>query len=155
MTELKACLGKLKEEAKALKERGERGQHRAADLRLVANLVQEATDSTETYEEEDRELHDNRASQGLNERMGAHLKMRNIRVPEAVGKWDKDGSGAVDLKEFLFNVKTLGFKAEPKELEQLFNWMDDDKSGVRPLLLSTLTPLGRSIHPTLLTPCLL
>ncbi|MEC7000337.1 MAG: EF-hand domain-containing protein, partial [Actinomycetota bacterium] len=44
-------------------------------------------------------------------------------------EWDADGNGAVDKKEFRKAIKALGYEAKKKDIDQLFDDLDDVKDG--------------------------
>ena len=44
-------------------------------------------------------------------------------------KWDRDGSGEIDAKEFRVAVASLGLSLSPSDSELLFNMFDTDGGG--------------------------
>jgi len=57
------------------------------------------------------------------------LVKRNIKIGEVVSQWDKDGDGTVDKKEFRQRVLALGVKADPSEVDSLFDKLDESGDG--------------------------
>ena len=57
------------------------------------------------------------------------MKQKNIKIGELVIAWDKDRSGEVDSAEFATHVREMGLKATDRELQELFEMLDDDGSG--------------------------
>ena len=84
---------------------------------------------TEEYEAAEKLLDDERVGLSTSAKLGALLKTRNIKVGDAIQKWDKDGSGSLDMKEFRINIKGLGFKESDSAIDEVFKALDDDDSG--------------------------
>ena len=129
MGELKQALKKLKEEAKAFRDKGAANKGRGAKLRAVEAPMEEALKKTEEYEAAEKLLDDERVGLSTSAKLGALLKTRNIKVGDAIQKWDKDGSGSLDMKEFRINIKGLGFKESDSAIDEVFKGLDDDDSG--------------------------
>merc|ERR1711988_1097291 len=55
--------------------------------------------------------------------------MTPAKLEEAFARLDEDGSGQVDLEEFVDRMKTLDMPFSDMELEQMFNQMDDSSNG--------------------------
>ena len=149
MGELKAALKKLLAEAKAFNKGTRQGNAKSAEVRSVKAKFEAALELTLAYEKLEKELDDERTGLSTAARLGAQLKLRNIKIGQVVQGWDKDGSGSLDAKEFRANVYALGFKAKDWEVDEVFYGMDDDGSGeyqqqqhstsARPLTLTLLS----------------
>merc|ERR1711907_416679 len=62
-------------------------------------------------------------------RMAAEGLMTPQKLEEAFSRFDVDGSGQVDLTEFMEKMKKLDMPFNDMELEQMFNEMDSSSNG--------------------------
>ena len=54
---------------------------------------------------------------------------RNVKIGDVANKWDKEGKGVIKPNEFRTHMKTLGFKADPSEIDDIFHQIDSDGGG--------------------------
>ena len=127
--ELKVALRKLQREQAAADASAARAIESAEERRTVAEAYKRAMEDTETYERAEADLKVRREHTSISSRLGEVLATRNIKIGEVVTKWDKDGDGTVDPKEFRSRIKELGLRADPKEVDGLFAELDEDGSG--------------------------
>merc|ERR1711988_1404190 len=62
-------------------------------------------------------------------RISMNELMTPAKLEAAFARFDADGSGQVDLEEFVSKMKTLDMPFSDMELEQMFNEMDDSSNG--------------------------
>ena len=128
--ELRAAFKKLQDDAKQAGGQEGRNTQKAAGLRAVAAAFRAAAAETEAWEEADKGLQALKGNPSVAARLGNLLTSRNIKVADAVRKWDTSGDGTIDSDEFCDNVVSLGLKdATKEELAALFVELDDDGSG--------------------------
>ena len=67
----------------------------------------------------------------VDEQIRDYLSKKGVRVIELFRQWDDDGTGKIEKKEFRRGMKELGLTVSKKQLDQLFDSWDPDKSGAR------------------------
>ena len=93
-----------------------------------AHAVSAVLLSAERSEQADARFEELRSNKSCGARLGALLIARNVKVTDVVTKWDPTGDG-VDKVEFRQGVLGLGLAAEPYEIDDLFEELDDDGGG--------------------------
>jgi len=63
------------------------------------------------------------------QQLASFLAMNNIKVIELFREWDEDGNGMLDKAELRRAVKTLGYQADPKDCDALFDTIDESGDG--------------------------
>ena len=67
----------------------------------------------------------------VDEQIRDYLSQKGVRVIELFRQWDDDGTGKIEKKEFRRGMKELGLTVGEKQLDELFDMWDPDKSGAR------------------------
>ena len=67
----------------------------------------------------------------VDEQIRDYLSQKGVRVIELFRQWDDDGTGKIEKKEFRRGMKELGLTVGRKQLDELFDMWDPDKSGAR------------------------
>ena len=62
-------------------------------------------------------------------KLGEALQAQGIKLSELIRSWDPNGDGDVSKMEFRQNVRKLINKPDVKEVDALFDTMDEDKGG--------------------------
>jgi len=65
----------------------------------------------------------------VQEQLHDALKDHSVKLIDLFREWDDDGNGALDKKELRKAVVALGYDAPRKEVDALFDSIDDDNSG--------------------------
>ena len=65
----------------------------------------------------------------VDEQIRDYLSQKGVRVIELFRQWDDDGTGKIEKKEFRRGMKELGLTVGKKQLDELFDMWDPDKSG--------------------------
>lgn len=76
-----------------------------------------------------KELEASSAAPTLEQQLGAVLVKKNLTPKDIVAEWDRKHTGAVGKIEFRQGVRSLGIKAENKDIDALFSSLDDDGGG--------------------------
>ena len=66
----------------------------------------------------------------VDEQIRDYLSKKGVRVIELFRQWDDDGTGKIEKAEFRRGMKELGLTVSVKQLDELFDMWDPDKSGV-------------------------
>merc|ERR1711998_607870 len=69
------------------------------------------------------------SSKAARSRVSMQELMTPAKLEAAFARFDSDGSGQVDLEEFMSKMKQLDMPFSDMELEQMFNEMDDSSNG--------------------------
>jgi Ca2+-binding EF-hand superfamily protein len=112
LSELKAALKSLAKNVKAVEQMAQSNRERGAERVAVAEAFERAASEMEALEEASTELEKLRNPEvngSLDVRLGAFIMQRNLKVGDLVAKWDSDGSGTIDAKEFKTHVKVTRF----------------------------------------------
>jgi len=129
LQEVKIALKQMQAEAQAGDTQAAQARAAAAVYRQVAAVYKTAAEITLEYERATADLEARKQVSTVDVRLGDLLAKRNVRIGDVVTKWDKDGSGSVDAKEFYLRTKELGLSADQVEIKELFGRLDGDGSG--------------------------
>ena len=121
LAELKPALKKLKEESAAAADAEKGVKAKAVAMRAKAAATKEVAEATAVMEKEEARLHELENSTTVRAKLGAAIVKKNLKIAEVMTKWDADGDGTVDKKEFVKNVKEMGVVAESAEIVALFD----------------------------------
>ena len=131
-------LAELKPALKTLQERSAIADREAARLRTFRDALRQRAEEAkklaevgEVVEAEEKILSEGGVgpSATVDVKIGAAIMKKNIKIGEAVSKWDKDGDGTVNTVEFVENVKEMGVEANSNDVRALFDSMDGDGGG--------------------------
>ena len=128
LAELRVAMKKLQEEASELSVRIARYATHNASFRAVIETYQVAIADTTEFERAVSRLDMLKTDTSPAARLGALLAKRNIKIGEVARKWDSDGSGSIDLKEFRRHVRAMGFVGTDTEISRVFDQFDIDES---------------------------
>lgn len=128
--ELKSALLQLQNDASVVVERGQLAEKVASYAITAAEALESCAREAAAYEAASQELAHMKENRSAESRLGALLTTRNVKIGDAMRKWDNDGDGTISMQEFSAEVTKLGFKIErPGELDDVFRKLDDDGSG--------------------------
>jgi len=57
------------------------------------------------------------------------LRQKQMTVDELLASWDRNGDGSISRQEFRINVRALGFRVSTREVDGLFECIDEDGGG--------------------------
>ena len=102
---------------------------RVALLRERLSESRDVAEKTRASEVAEAKLEDLRTNRSVGARLGQLLVTRNLKVTDLIVSWDSEGTGEVDVSEFRHHVLSIGLQAEPSEVDELFNILDEDGGG--------------------------
>ena len=126
---VKAALKKLQDECRGAKARVARMQEHLGELSKVVNTYREAVADATALEAGRERLNSMKTDIPPAAQLGTLLAKRNIKIGDVARKWDSDGSGTIDSKEWRRHVKGLGFAGTDGDCDAIFDFLDDDDSG--------------------------
>ena len=130
LSEIKAALKKLQEQALNVGVSVDQEKAKTAALIGVAQVFQTAAAATAEYEAAAQKATQMKDNPSLGKRVGDAILKRNVKLGELVGQWDKDGNGVVDKKEFREQIHLMGIKEiHPREMDSLFVSLDRNGDG--------------------------
>ena len=68
----------------------------------------------------------------MDEQIRDFLSQRAVRVIDLFREWDDNQTGKIEKKEFRRGMKELGLTVGKKQLDELFDMWDPDKTGAQP-----------------------
>jgi Ca2+-binding EF-hand superfamily protein len=129
LSELQPMLKKLQQGAANADQEAADQRREAVALRAKAASVREVAAATSAHEQADARLRQLQQVENVGAKLGAMIVKRNMKLGEVVQKWDKDGDGTVDKREFRENVLAMGVVAKAEAIDALFDTYDSDGGG--------------------------
>eukprot|EP00900_Chrysochromulina_parva_P001495 jgi/Chrpa1/11346/Chrysochromulina_OHIO_Genome00021234-RA len=69
------------------------------------------------------------SSVSLQEQLRQIVKTNSVKLVDLFADWDEDGNGGLDKKEFRKGIAALGYDAPNKDIDAIFDSMNDDGNG--------------------------
>jgi len=131
-----------KKKRDTLKDAVERLRKRSGHTLAVAKM-------TEAVEGADAALDDKCNKLPVDVQLGTSMMRKHLKVVDILIKWDENGDGDLDVREFRNNARQLGVHGTDAEIDALFSSYDADQKGTLNLqelkvMLKTLYDLAKT-----------
>ena len=105
-------------------------RERCESWRAHANIAISAAEVTDLLDKAADEVEKLKQEVTIGTKIGSMLIKRAVEPALAAKMWADSQGGAVNFEEFANNIKVLGVSAEPAEIDELFDKIDKDHSGL-------------------------
>jgi hypothetical protein len=105
-------------------------RERCESWRAHASIAISAAEVTDLLDKADDEVEKLKQEVTIGTKIGSMLIKRAMEPALAAEMWADPQGGVVRFEEFANNIKVLGVSAEPAEIDELFDKIDKDQSGL-------------------------
>lgn len=119
----------FKKNAKEAKEETQKAEASAAHWRARAACAEKAAEAVRRYEDAKLEIERIKNEPSAESRLAEMFRKKNLKPMDMMQQFDNDKNGAIDLTEFMFNIRKMGLEASDEDLGRIFASFDSDGSG--------------------------
>ncbi|KOO22183.1 hypothetical protein Ctob_005336 [Chrysochromulina tobinii] len=119
----------FKKNAKEAKEKTQKAEANAAHWRARAACAEKAAEAVRRYEDAKLEIERIKNEPSAESRLAEMFRKKNLKPMDMMQQFDNDKNGAIDLSEFMFNIRKMGLEASDEDLGRIFASFDSDGSG--------------------------
>lgn len=119
----------FKKNAKEAKEKTQKAEANAAHWHARAACAEKAAEAVRRYEDAKLEIERIKNEPSAESRLAEMFRKKNLKPMDMMQQFDNDKNGAIDLSEFMFNIRKMGLEASDEDLGRIFASFDSDGSG--------------------------
>ena len=120
----------FKKNAKEAKEKTQKAEANAAHWRARAACAEKAAEAVRRYEDAKLEIERIKNEPSAESRLAEMFRKKNLKPMDMMQQFDDDKNGAIDLSEFISNIRRMGLEAvSDEDLGRIFASFDSDGSG--------------------------
>ena len=120
----------FRKNAKEAKEKAQKVEANAAHWRARAACAEKAAETVRRYEDAKLEIERIKNEPSAESRLAEMFRKKNLKPMDMMQQFDDDKNGAIDLSEFISNIRRMGLEAvSDEDLGRIFASFDSDGSG--------------------------
>ena len=120
----------FRKNAKEAKEKAQKAEANAAHWRARAACAEKAAETVRRYEDAKLEIERIKNEPSAESRLAEMFRKKNLKPMDMMQQFDDDKNGAIDLSEFISNIRRMGLEAvSDEDLGRIFASFDSDGSG--------------------------
>jgi len=119
----------FKKNAKEAKEKTQKAEATSAHWRARAACAEKAAEAVRRYEDAKLEIERIKNEPSAESRLAEMFRKKNLKPMDMMQQFDDDKNGAIDLSEFMLNIRKMGLEASDEDLGRIFASFDSDGSG--------------------------